>query len=253
MDDQRQSQELFYGQLTALTKAAREQGMFVTEEQVKDSFPDMELNEDKLALIYEYLKQHNIAVGGQSGSMEALTEEEAGYLGIYEQGLKNLPVYTDREADRIYIEAFSGNADAKEKLIHMFLPKVVEISRLYTGQGVLIEDLIGEGNMAVAMAMDLFDCLEKPDEMEGFLSKMIMDAMEKCIADEWTLSRQDEQMVGKVNRIADAAKQLSEDLKRPVSVAELAGETEFTEEEIREVLAITGYHIKEIEGSVSWK
>ena len=131
--------------------------------------------------------------------------------------------------------------------MHLFLPQVVELSKLYTGQGVYVEDLIGEGNVALAMAMEMFDCIEKPDEMEGFLSKMVMDAMEQSIEVEMSESQQDQEIVEKVNKIAKAAKELAEDLRRPVSVSELAKEAEFTEEEIKEVLSVTGNKIQNID------
>jgi len=248
MENQNQSEELFRTQLLDLIATAKKQGMRVTHEQVRGAFPGMELNDSKLELIYQYLKNSKITVGDEVEPRDTLTAEDKDYLGDYVRELENLPKYTDREKEQIIVEAFGGSMDAREKLMHLFLPEVVQISRLYTGQGVLIEDLIGEGNVALAMAMDMFDCIEKPDEMEGFLSKMIMDAMEQSIADELELSQKDDELVIKVNQIAKAAGQLSEDLRRPVSVAELAMETEFTEEEIREVLAVTGHNIKEIEG-----
>ena len=155
--------------------------------------------------------------------------------------------YTDREKEQIYIEAFGGDGMAKEKLMHMFLPQVIEISKLYTGQGVLVEDLIGEGNVALAMAMDMFECIEKPDEVEGFLTQMIMGAMEQSIETELSDSQHDQEIADKVNKVAKAASELAEDLRRPVSVSELAKETEFTEEEIEEVLSVTGYKIEDIQ------
>ena len=129
----------------------------------------------------------------------------------------------------------------------MFLPQVIEISKLYTGQGVLVEDLIGEGNVALAMAMDMFECIEKPDEVEGFLTQMIMGAMEQSIETELSDSQHDQEIADKVNKVAKAASELAEDLRRPVSVSELAKETEFTEEEIEEVLSVTGYKIEDIQ------
>ena len=38
----------------------------------------------------------------------------------------------------------AGDADAKHRMIEIFLPQVAEIAKLYAGQGVFLEDLIGE-------------------------------------------------------------------------------------------------------------
>ncbi|MBR1691473.1 MAG: hypothetical protein IJ711_01725, partial [Lachnospiraceae bacterium] len=246
MERQNQSEELFRTQLLALMETAKKQGMTVTQEQVASAFTDMELSDSKLELIYDYLKNSKISVGEDAAVPDCLTEEDKNYLEDYMRELAALPVYTDREKEQIVIEAFGGSVSAKEKLLHLFLPKVVEISRLYTGQGVLVQDLIGEGNVAAAMAMEMFDCIERPDEVEGFLSKMIMDAMEKSAYEELSQSRKEEELVGRINKIAEAAEQLAEDLRRPVSAEELERETEFTKEEIREALAATGYKIKDI-------
>lgn len=247
MENQMVSEELFRKQLLALITTAKKQGMSVTDEQVKSAFPGMELTDSKLELIYEYLKNSKIAIGDAPDYEELLTDEDRNYLEDYKRELKELPKYSDREKEQIIIEAFGGDGLAKEKLMHLFLPQVVEISKLYTGQGVLVEDLIGEGNVALAMAMDMFDCIEKPDEMEGFLSKMIMDAMEQSIETELSESQQDQEIADKVNKVAKVAKELAEDLRRPVSISELAKETEFSEEEIKEVLSVTGYKIEDID------
>lgn len=247
MENQMVSEELFRKQLLALITTAKKQGMSVTDEQVKSAFPGMELTDSKLELIYEYLKNSKIAIGDAPDYEELLTDEDRNYLEDYKRELKELPKYSDREKEQIIIEAFGGDGLAKEKLMHLFLPQVVEISKLYTGQGVLVEDLIGEGNVALAMAMDMFDCIEKPDEMEGFLSKMIMDAMEQSIETELSESQLDQEIADKVNKVAKVAKELAEDLRRPVSISELAKETEFSEEEIKEVLSVTGYKIEDID------
>lgn len=240
------SEELFRKQLLALITKAKKQGMSVTNKQVKESFSGMELTDSKLELIYDYLKNSKITVGEELEPQELLTDEERNYLEDYIEEIKQLSQYTEKEKGQIIIEAFGGDTYAKDKLIQIFLPEVVQISKLYTGQGVLVEDLIGEGNVALTMAMDMFDCVENPDEVEGFLTKMIMDAMEQSITQELNEVQQDEEVAHKINRIAKAAKELAEDLRRAVTVEELVAETEFTKEEIEEALSVTGFKIEDI-------
>lgn len=247
MENQPVTEDLFRRQLLALISTAKKQGMCVTDEQVKAAFPGMELTDSKIELIHEYLKNSKITVGDTPDYEELLTQEDRNYLEDYKRELEELPKYSKREKEQIIIEAFGGDRLAKEKLLQLFLPQVVELSKLYTGQGVLVEDLIGEGNVALTMAMEMFDCIERPDEMEGFLSKMVMDAMEQSIEVELSESQQDQEIVDKVNMIAKAARELAEDLRRPVTISELAKETEFCEEEMKEVLSITGYKIEDID------
>ena len=55
----------------------------------------------------------------------------------------------------------AGDADAKHRMIEIFLPQVAEIAKLYAGQGVFLEDLIGEGNVALTMAAEMLaDCAQ---------------------------------------------------------------------------------------------
>ena len=57
-----------------------------------------------------------------------------------------------------------GDEEAKHELANSYLPKVVEIAKLYTGQGVPLEDLIGEGNIGLMMGLELLSCVESVDE-----------------------------------------------------------------------------------------
>ena len=45
----------------------------------------------------------------------------------------------------------------KEELIHGHLPYVISIAKKYIGQGLSIEDLIGEGNIGLMKAVDKYD------------------------------------------------------------------------------------------------
>ena len=80
----------------------------------------------------------------------------------------------------------AGETDAQKRLVEIYLPQVIEISKLYTGQGVYIEDLVGEGNLALAQGVTMLGCLEHAREAEGMLMKMVMDAMEELIQEDLT-------------------------------------------------------------------
>ena len=100
-----------------------------------------------------------------------------------------------------------------------------EIAKLYAGQGVLLEDLVGEGNLALSFGVTMLGSLEKPEEVEGMLGKMIMDAMEEYIAEHAENSKIDKRVEDKVNKVADKARELAEELQRKVTIEELMEET----------------------------
>ena len=68
----------------------------------------------------------------------------------------------------------------------------------------------------------MLGCLEYPQEAEGMLGKMIMDAMEDHISDSLAASESNQRIADKVNLVAGQARELAELLKRKVTVRELA-------------------------------
>jgi RNA polymerase primary sigma factor len=109
-----------------------------------------------------------------------------------------------------------------------------------------MEDLIGAGNEALLIAVTQLAPLEAPDEVDGFLGRRIMNAMEDLIALNLDIKAAEKTVEEKVNLVADRAKELAEELGRKVSVAELAKEYEMDPEEIAEAVRLSGNAIADI-------
>lgn len=240
-------QLLFAQTLEQLKETARLQENMLTSEQVQEAFEEMNLGEAQLALIHEYLQKNNIGIDEPGKTDENLTDEDVNYLNLYLEELKELPDVSDGEKRAIMMSALAQDVTACNKLVEIFLPQVVEIAKLYAGQGALVEDLIGEGNVALATAVTMLDCVESIDEVDGFLGKMIMDAMQDYIGEDSDNRGIDEQVLEKVNRINDKAKEMAEELLRKVSVAELAKEMEIEEEEVFEAIRLSANNMDYIE------
>ena len=125
----------------------------------------------------------------------------------------------------------------------------MEIAKLYAGQGVFLEDLIGEGNVALAMGVTMLGCLEHAAEAEGILGKLIMDAMEDFVRENMAEADKDKKVLDRVNKVAKKAKELSLELRRKVTVEELAAETGMSPNAITEAMRLSGYAIEEIENA----
>lgn len=233
--------------LEQLKDTARLQGNMITNEQLQEAFEEMELNDDQMALILDYLDKSNIGVDKPGKTDENLSSEDTGYLEMYLEELKELPTISDGEKRAIMMSAVAGDSDACNKLVEIFLPQVVEIAKLYAGQGALIEDLIGEGNVAVAMATTMLDCVEGIDEIDGFIGKMIMDAMEEFIGEDVNNKQADESVLEKVNEVFAKSKEMAEDLLRKVTVEEVAKEMQLSEDDIREAIRLSANNIDYIE------
>lgn len=243
-----EKEQLIFAQtLEQLKETARLQENMLTSEQIQEAFEEMKLNEAQLSLIHEYLQKNHIGIDEPGKADENLTQEDINYLNIYLDELKELPAVSDGEKRAVMMSALTQDITACNKLVEIFLPQVVEIAKLYAGQGALVEDLIGEGNVALASAVTMLDCVESIDEVEGFLGKMIMDAMQDYIGEDSDNRGLDEKVLEKVNLINDKAKEMADELLRKVTIAELAQEMEIEEDEIKEAIRLSANHMEYIE------
>lgn len=229
----------FIKRLSDMVAVASDQGNVLSTDQISEAFPEEFKDDEKRELILNYFRDKKIGIDTQLGIEELVSEEEKNYLDFYLEDLAQLPVLTPNEKEGIKRSAMAGDDSAKGVLVQDFLKNVVEISKLYVGQGVMLEDLIGEGNIALVTAANMVDTLEKPDEIEGYLSSAVMDAMQDIIAQAMDEASEQEKMVAKVNKIADAAKELATLLGRKVTIEELMAESKFTETAIRKALSVT--------------
>ena len=216
-------------------------------EQVEEAFAEIEIGKEQLEPVYAYLKTKNIGIGEPVDVEENLSSEDKNYLEEYMESLQELPKLSDGEKRAYAMAAMAGDANGKLNMINAFLPQVVDIAKLYSGQGALLEDLIGEGNVALATGVEMLGCLEEPDEVDGMLGKMIMDAMEDYIAENTEAKKVDMQIADKVNHISDLAKELAESLQRKITVEELAEETGIDVDEISEAVKLSGNKIEYFE------
>lgn len=232
--------------LEEVRKLAREQGMRIADEQIRSAFATQELSEEQFAMIYDYLKSHKIGVDEDLDPDDYLSEAEKDYLEDYLSGLQALRQYTAGEKEAALLAAMAGDQTGRDRLVEIYLPEVVGIAKLYADQGVYLEDLIGEGNVALASGVSMLGCVETVAEAESMLIKMLMDAMEELIAGTARMQESDRKMADQVSKVAEAAKELAEALGRKVTPEELAGEGGFSEQKIKDALRVSGGAIEDI-------
>lgn len=238
---------LFAKTLEKVKEIAKDQGNCISEEQVQKEFEVIGLNSDQLQMVYDYLIKHKIGIGQPVNIDDYLSDEEKDYLQTYLDEIAGLSQVSEGEKEAITLSAMAGDPDAQNRLTEIYLPDVTEIAKLYAGQGVLLEDLIGEGNVAVAIGVTMLGCLENASEAQGMLGKMIMDAMENYIEETASNEKADQKIVDKVNKVMDVAKELSDELKRKVTVEELMQETGMSRNKIMEAIRFSGNNIEYIE------
>lgn len=243
----RKNELIFAQKLEEIRKLAREQGNQVSESQVTETFAELQLTEEQLQMVFDYLVKHKVGIGQTVNLDDYLSDEEKDYLQEYLEEVAALPTYTDGEKQAYTISAMAGDADAQQRLIEIYLKDVAELAKLYAGQGVFLEDLIGEGNVALAMGVTMLGSQEKPSEVQGMLAHMMMSAMEELVAESVQNHISDEKIADKVNRVADKARELAEEFRRKVTVKELAQETGLSEKAILDAIRMSGRKIEDID------
>lgn len=242
-----QQEILFAKTLEEVRKTAKEQGNCISEAQVQKAFEPLSLDEGQMQMVFDYLAERKVGIGEPVDLDDYLTDKEKNYLQNYLDELELLPQYSQGEKEAFTISAMAGEREAQKKLAEVYLKAVTQIAKLYTGQGVFLEDLIGEGNVALAYGTGMLGSLEKPSEAEGMLMKLVMDAMEEHIAENADKAKINQRVLEKVNKVLERAKQMSEELSRKVTVEELVAETGMTRKSIQDALRISGYKIKYID------
>ena len=233
--------------LKYVTRLARENKNVISKEQVDDAFSELDLDEKQLQMVYVYLNQHNIGIDEAIDTSDNLTTEENNYLQDYLESLEGLDKLSDGEKEAAAMAAIAGDKNAQDKLIENYLPLVVDVARMYAEQGVFLEDLIGEGNVALTKGVTMLDAVGEPSEVESFLYKLMLDAMEKIIEENLAEDTGMQKVLNLVNEVNDKAKELSEDLRRKVTVEELMEETGWDEEKIRDAIKFSGDNIEDID------
>lgn len=240
--------EVRFAQILAqVRKLAKEQDNCISEEQVQDAFAELSLSDDQLLLVYDYLKKHKVGIGEPVDLDDYLTDGEMDYLEAYRKEIMLFGDISEGEKEAMILSAMAGEKDSQERLIRFFLPKIADVARLYAGQGVFLEDLIGEGNVALTLGVTMLGAFEHAKEAEGALMQMVMDAMERHIQEAAEEADKDKKAARKVNQVADKARELAGELHRKVTAAELSEETGMSERYIEDAMRMSGFAIEDLE------
>ncbi|EKV57723.1 RpoD, DNA-directed RNA polymerase, sigma subunit (sigma70/sigma32) [Brachyspira hampsonii 30446] len=92
--------------------------------------------------------------------------EEQNNISLYFADAKKEKLLTREEEIELTKRLKEGDAEARSKLIRSNLRFVITIAKQYKNSGLLLEDLISEGNMGLIIAADRFD----PDKGYHFIS-----------------------------------------------------------------------------------
>ncbi len=124
---------------------------------------------------------------------------------------------------------------AREELITRYLPLVKSLARRFASRGQSVEDLIQVGSIGLIKAVDRFD-LERGVELSTYATPTILGEIKRYFRDKgWAVKvpRALQDLNVRLNRIME---QLTVELRRSPTIAELAAATSVSEEEVVEAL-----------------
>ena len=267
-----EAQEQFVKSLAGLLELAKSKKNTLEYDEILKAFDGIELTEDKMDDILEYLEKHNVDVLQGKSPDEApdeapddllletdddelmLNEEEEieiiddvdvlegvsteDPVRMYLKEIGNVPLLTSEEEVELAKRVEQGDEEAKKKLTEANLRLVVSIAKKYVGRGMPFLDLIQEGNMGLMKAVDKFD-YTKGYKFSTYATWWIRQAITRGIADTGRTIRVPVHMVETINKTLRMTRTLLQELGREPTPEEVAERLNVPVSRVREVLKIS--------------
>ncbi len=144
----------------------------------------------------------------------------------------------DRVERRRLKRQVDDGEDAKADLTEANLRLVVSIAKRYVGRGMLLQDLIQEGNLGLMRAVEKFD-YTKGFKFSTYATWWIRQAITRAIADQARTIRIPVHMVESINKVHRVQRQMIQELEREPTVEELADKVDMTPSRVREIMRIS--------------
>jgi RNA polymerase primary sigma factor len=177
--------------------------------------------------------EHSYAAEGPAS--ESASAEDP--LKLYVRQIGGGALLTREEERELARRKDEGDEAAKRRLIECNLRLVMAITRNYTKASVPLLDLIQEGNLGLIRAVEKFD-YRLGYKLSTYATWWIRQAITRALADQGRTIRLPVHVADQVRRLLRARRQLAQKLNREPTLAELAHETQQTEERVRELLEL---------------
>ena len=167
--------------------------------------------------------------------VEQATAEDP--LKLYVRQIGGGALLTREEERELARRKDEGDEEAKRRLIESNLRLVMAITRNYTKANVPLLDLIQEGKLGLIRAVEKFD-YRLGYKLSTYATWWIRQAITRALADQGRTIRLPVHVADQVRRLLRARRQLAQKLNREPTLAELARESQQSEERVRELLEL---------------
>lgn len=156
-------------------------------------------------------------------------------LKAYMDDVANIPLLTRADENRLAADIQSGDPEkfykARETLVTSNLRLVVKIAHDFKGLGLPLSDLISEGNIGLMRAAEKFNS-EKGAKFSSYAAWWIKQAMRRAISSQSRTIRVPIQSAGRMSKIRRTYAELSNELGRPPTDAEIAEHLDISERSV---------------------
>lgn len=247
-----QEKEKFLETLGAIVEIAKTQDGILTQEEIQEYFKGADLTKNQMDAIYAYLAENKIRVKGffyaskeereepEVSQGEDTRQKDSIYLKMYLEDLSFIEPELPGETERLYLRMRGGEETARERLVNVWLKKVVDLARDYQNQGVFLEDLVQEGNIGLLSGLENLLKIQEHLDAEEYLKEAVCQSMENLIDDSMEEDDLENIILARANLISQAARALEEDLGRPATLQELSEYTKIPLEEMDGLLKLQG-------------
>ena len=244
----------FEERVKELLVEGKKQG-FLTYEQIAKKTIDLDLDANALDELYNALSENQIEVRAEDeedgGNIDLKNDiiiddvpDESKDMSVndnvrmYLKEIGKISLLSLEEEQELSRRVAEGDEQAKNILAESNLRLVVSIAKRYVGRGLLFLDLIQEGNIGLMKAVEKFD-YDKGYKFSTYATWWIRQAITRALADQARTIRVPVHMVETINKMARIERQMTLELNREPTDAELAKKMGLSVDKIVEIRKIS--------------